>query len=366
MESIDDTRRLVGLGRWSTGIIILISLVTMVQTVWAASDAQGHLATGQTNNRQPVLAAQQVTDTPTVTLTPTPTPTNTGTPPTATPTFTVGPTLTPLPSATLTPLPTDTTTVVAPTATPLPPQITVFKVEQSPITAGDSATIYWQVIDAANVLLRGPEGDTPIGPVGNLVVQPAQSTNYTLVARNASGEVTAFVDIVVNPALPTTAAITNTIYPPVATPVTTFTSTTDLPGTDLPGTTLTSTNFPSTTTVITTTGITTTGLEAVPPYTTTAPMPTPPLSPLTVSIPSSTAQSDPIGTRPLLTGTRAITALAPITLATMPPHALPVPIDATVAQNQLLALFGGAAIAVVTPLILLFLAAIFWMLRTSR
>ncbi len=308
MESIDDTRRLVGLGRWSVGIIILISLVTMVQTVWAASDAQGHLATGQTNHRQPVLAAQQVTDTPTVTLTPTPTPTATGTPPTATPTFTVGPTITPLPSSTLTPLPTDTTTVVAPTATPLPPQITVFKVEQSPITAGDSATLYWQVIDAADVLLRGPAGDIPIGPVGNLVVQPATEHKLYPGGRNPSGEVTAFIDIVVNPALPTTAAITNTIYTPVATPVTIFTSTTDLPGTDLPSTTLTSTTFPSTTLTdsgLTTTVTTTTELEAVPPYTTTVPMPTPPLSPLTVSIPSATTQIDPIGTRPLLTGMRA-------------------------------------------------------------
>lgn len=213
----------------------------------------------------------------------------------------------------------------------------VFKVEPNPITAGESTTLYWQVLAADGVLLRGPEGEMPIGFVGNLLVQPRQNANYTLVARNGSGEVTGSVDLVVNPALPTTAPLTATIVSPIATPVTVISPT------------------------ITTTTLLTprTGLEATPLYTTTSPLPT---APSTVSTSTMLLRS-PLATQ---TTAHAPSDLAPIALATVPPVTLTPVADPVLAQNRLLAFFGGVAVAVVTPLVLLLLVGIFWLLRGSK
>lgn len=356
--------------RWRCciGLLMLIGLIAIAQPGWGAHS----VALGADSSQRALHnLARQFTDTPTPSITPTPTPTNTGTPPTTTPTttgtpptptptntgtpptptatLTPGPTstpapsATPLPSATFTSLPTATSTGTAvPTATPLPPQIMVFKVEPNPITAGESATIYWQVLAADGVLLRGPEGEKPIGPVGNLLVQPIQNANYTLVARNGSGEVVSGVDITVNPAvptavpMPTTGLLTNTIASPLVTPVTVISATTNL------------------TTTITGTNLLTprTALEATPLYTTTSLLPTPP--------------SAPLATRTLITDVRTLTDLAPIALATIPPVTLTPVTDPVLAQNRLLAFFGGVAVAVVTPLVLLLLVGLFWLLRSSK
>ena len=231
----------------------------------------------------------------------------------------------------------------------MPPQIVVFKVEPNPITAGESTTLYWQVLAADGVLLRGPEGESPIGSVGNLLVKPLQNANYTLVARNGSGEVTSGVDLTVNPAvptavpLPTTGLLTNTIASPLATPVIGISATTDL-------TTSTGTNLLTPRT----------GLEATPPYTTTSPLPTLAIAPITMMTPTVPA------TQALITAERTLTDLAPITLATVPAVALTPVADPVLAQNRLLAFFGGVAVAVVTPLVLLLLVGLFWLLRGSR
>ena len=201
------------------------------------------------------------------------------------------------------------------------------------------------MLAADGVLLRGPEGESPIGSVGNLLVKPLQNANYTLVARNGSGEVTSGVDLTVNPAVPTAAPLTNTVPSPLATPITVISSTTNLTNTTITGTNLLTPR---------------TGLEATPLYTTTSPLPTLPVAPITMLTPAALA------TQALITVARTLTDLAPIALATVPAVALTPVADPVLAQNRLLAFFGGVAVAVVTPLVLLLLVGLFWLLRGSR
>ncbi len=340
------------------GLITLIGLIAMTQTDGGASSEQRTRLLGADNQQSKRHSlAQPFTDTPTATPTTTPTPTITGTPATATATATLtpGPTATPPAAATLTPLPTTTSTgTAAPTPTPLPPQIMVFKVEPNTINAGQSATLFWQIFDAAGVLLRGPEGETPIGPVGNLVVAPLQNTNYTLIARNGSGEVTASVDLIVNPAAPTTAPPTNSAPPTLVPPAPLIS-----PTNTLPTITITETNIGS--------DLPTPGAElaATPLSTTASPLPPPTSVPSTMTLPS-TLEVTPIGTHVLITTARAITDRPPSALATVPPLALTPVADVALAQNRLMVFFSGVAVAVVAPLVVLLVLALFWMLRGGR
>lgn len=331
-------RWVVRLGRWLVGLLIMGTLAAWVTPVWAASYPPQAIRLSSERR-----AAQIPTDTPTPTPSFTPTPTNTGTPPTATPTNTLGPTATPTPSGTVTLLPTPTGTGTnAPTATPLPPQILVFKADRTTLTAGEGVTLYWQVNDAAAVILRSPEGEISIGPVGNLVVQPLQNANYTLVARNATGETAQPIDLFVNPAAPTPLPPPPTMISPLATPDMGFSSTLTLP------TTLTMTN------PFSQSGVESGGLP--PP----SPLATPPGLPLTVTTPLTLAPSGP-----LLTAEPVATDLAPIALATLPLLAV-TPAANPLAQIQLLTFFGGVAIAVVAPLAFLLLGALLWMVRSGR
>lgn len=325
------------LSSWLVGLLIMGGLAAWVTPAWGASrPPQGILLSSDRR------AAQLPTETPTATPSFTPTPTHTGTPPTATPTYTLGPTATPTASGTATLLPTPTgTTTAAPTATPLPPQILVFKADRTTLTAGEGVTLYWQVNDAATVILRSPEGEIPIGPVGNLVVQPLQNANYTLVARNATGETAQPIDLFVNPAAPTPFPPPPTVISPLATPGMGLSPTLTLP------TTLTMTN-----------PLTQPGVDSgsFPPP---SPLATP-VSPLTVTTPFTLAPSDPLPTAPPVA-----TDLAPIALATLPALAV-TPAANALAQIQLLTFFGGVAIAVVAPLAFLLLGALLWMVRSGR
>jgi len=324
-------RSLAHLSKGLVGLLLVMSLFALANPAWSASSAPG----------SPLRAPQQNTDTPTPTFSPTPTPTHTGTPPTATPTYTPGPTATPTASWTATLLPTLTgTTTAAPTATPLPPQILVFKADRTTLTAGESVTLYWQVNDAAAVLLRSPEGEIPIGPVGNLVVQPLQTANYTLVARNPTGETSQPIDLLVNPAVPTPLPVPPPLDSPLATPIMDMSPTLTLP------TTMTN-PFPAP-------GVED-GSSALP-----LPPAPPPDSPLLVTPPLTLAPSEPLSL-----GLPVATELAPIALATLPPLAISPPADPR-AQLQLLTFFGGVAIAVVAPLAFLLLGALLWMVRSGR
>jgi hypothetical protein len=79
------------------------------------------------------------------------------------------------------------------------PTIYFFQSDHYSITAGQSATLSWDLANAQWAHLR--YGSTEVGVVapGNKTVSPDSTTVYTLIAHNASGETTAEVTITVNP-----------------------------------------------------------------------------------------------------------------------------------------------------------------------
>lgn len=276
------------------------------------------------------------TATPTVTPSPTPTPTTLATatlsptptalPPTITwtPWPTLAPTATPTPWLTAPPLPVATATTPW-TPTPAPPQITLFSGNPLTIAAGGSATLLWQVQNASQVLLRSASGESPIGPVGNLVVQPTQNSTYVLVARNSSGEVTATVDLIVaapdqpidvQPAAALVAPTSVLPTPVVATPVPPVLSmATALPSTPLPPTAAPTLPALAVAAVLTNTVAPTTVLAALP----------------------------------------NLQAMASPVLVVAP--------DPADARLQLLTLLGGVVLVLVVPLGFLGLVALLWLVK---
>ncbi len=267
---------------------------------------------------------------PTVTTaaTPTPTPPATATP---APTETATALPTALPTATLTwtplPLPTATGTSGA-TATALPPapQITVFMIEPATVTTGEAATLYWQVQNGQQIILRTAEGESLVGPVGNLRVQPTQRTTYSLVVRNDRGEVTATVELAVSPAVAqavapveqvTAAAPTQSLATPVPT------ATAALPA-----------------------------LPIAPPATViVAPPVTPPPSNPGVAISVAVA----LATQPVL---RAIPLITPVPVAAVT--------DPSGLRLALMPLLGGVAVVLFVPLVIIALGALLWFMRNNR
>jgi hypothetical protein len=84
--------------------------------------------------------------------------------------------------------------VTVSTATPETVQIVRFQASPSSIRAGQTSTIDWQVLNAEAVSISGI-GDVPAN--GTRQVNPTETTQYTLTARNRAGEVTATTTIVV-------------------------------------------------------------------------------------------------------------------------------------------------------------------------
>lgn len=276
-----------------------------------------------------------VTPAPTVTPTPsataTPAPTGTATPlPTALPTAASSLTWTPLP------LPTATGTSVA-TATSLPPapEITVFKIEPATVAAGEVATLYWQVQYGQQIILRTAEGESLVGPVGNLRVQPTQRTTYSLVVRNDRGEVTATIELAVILALAQTVAPVaqaTTVAPtqPPATPI-------PPPITVLPPPPI----APPTTVIMA------------------APVTPPPSTPgvaisVAVALPDQITHTLALATQPVL---RAIPLITPVPVAAIT--------DSTQLRLGLLPLLGGVAVVLIVPLVIIALSALLWFMRNN-
>ncbi len=121
-------------------------------------------------------------------------------PPTHTPTAT--------PPPTNTPLPTDTPTNVPPTPThtpvPAAPVIHFFQSDHTTITAGQSATLSWDLSNAQWAHLRWGSTEEGVVAPGNKTVAPDSTTTYTLIAHNAAGDTQAQVTITVNPGAHTT------------------------------------------------------------------------------------------------------------------------------------------------------------------
>jgi len=120
-------------------------------------------------------------------------------PPTYTPTSTGTPTNTPQPTntPTNTPPPTNTPTNVPP---PQLPVIHFFQSDHNTITAGQSATLSWDLSGAQWAHLRYDGHEDGVTAPGNRTVSPDSTTTYTLIAHNAAGDTTADVTITVNPA----------------------------------------------------------------------------------------------------------------------------------------------------------------------
>jgi len=78
-----------------------------------------------------------------------------------------------------------------------PPVIQDFSVSPSEITAGQSATLNWDVTDATSVAIEPDIGSVPA--TANKVISPNVTTTYTLVAANSSDSVSKSVTVVVTP-----------------------------------------------------------------------------------------------------------------------------------------------------------------------
>jgi hypothetical protein len=92
---------------------------------------------------------------------------------------------------------------------PVPPAIVLFSATPSEINLGQSATLKWDIKDAASVTIDPDIGE--VAATGSVELSPTKTIAYTLTAVNAGGTVSRSVVIYVNPPLPPPADTT----PPV-------------------------------------------------------------------------------------------------------------------------------------------------------
>ncbi|MBX3737841.1 MAG: hypothetical protein KF715_14190 [Candidatus Didemnitutus sp.] len=94
-----------------------------------------------------------------------------------------------------------------------PPTINSFAAQPAVITEGQASTLVWSTDGASEISIAANVGASPGIVTGNSYpVSPAQSTTYTLTARNESGAVTRTASVTVNPPAP---AITSFAAAPV-------------------------------------------------------------------------------------------------------------------------------------------------------
>ncbi|MEJ7606630.1 MAG: PKD domain-containing protein [Bryobacteraceae bacterium] len=105
---------------------------------------------------------------------------------------------------------TGTDSVVVTTSSRQAVQIIRFQASPDRIRAGEQSTIDWQVLNADTVTIT--PGIGTVGNNGSRQVSPAQTTRYTLTARNSSGDVTATTTVVVE-ALPPAQFLACTVSP---------------------------------------------------------------------------------------------------------------------------------------------------------
>jgi hypothetical protein len=109
---------------------------------------------------------------------------------------------------------TETANVIV-TVNPAPPPvtpiaITTFSVEPSVVTAGQTATLQWNVTGATTVSIDPGIGNVALS--GSDAVSPTETTTYTLTAKNSSNTETANVIVAVNPAPPPVPSIVITAF----------------------------------------------------------------------------------------------------------------------------------------------------------
>ena len=84
----------------------------------------------------------------------------------------------------------------------LKPVIYFFQSDHYTITAGQHATLSWDLANAQWAHLRWDSNEDGVVAPGNRTVAPDHTTVYTLIAHNAAGDTMAQVTITVNPAAP--------------------------------------------------------------------------------------------------------------------------------------------------------------------
>lgn len=163
-----------------------------------------------------ICQAAAATATPSATPAPTETPTETPTPipsltPTPLPTATYTPLPTSPPTATSTPLNTSTAAATWTPPSPItsPPRIELFAADRTQITAGETTTLQWQVVDAAGVVLRAGAQAVAVNAVGATTLAPPQSVEVWLEASNSGGTSRSVVQVTV---------VTPSTVPPTAPP----------------------------------------------------------------------------------------------------------------------------------------------------
>jgi hypothetical protein len=79
------------------------------------------------------------------------------------------------------------------------PIVTSFIASPTIIDEGDNSTLTWGVYGAVSVTIAPDVGS--VGLTGNFVVNPSETTTYTLTATNTAGSSTASVKVTVNTAM---------------------------------------------------------------------------------------------------------------------------------------------------------------------
>ena len=79
------------------------------------------------------------------------------------------------------------------------PVINIFTASPLSITAGESATLSWNVTDADNVTLN--PGSLTVALSGSTFVSPTTTTTYTLTATNSTGSTTAKMTVIIDQTL---------------------------------------------------------------------------------------------------------------------------------------------------------------------
>lgn len=87
--------------------------------------------------------------------------------------------------------------------TPVPPTVRVFRATQESLVTGQSATIFWDVVDAEQVELASSEETLSTEPNGQQEVSPSETTTYQLTAGNKFDQQTRRITIRVNEPTPT-------------------------------------------------------------------------------------------------------------------------------------------------------------------
>ena len=82
---------------------------------------------------------------------------------------------------------------------PSTPVVNLFSADPTVVDVGADVTLSWEVSNATSVSISPGVG--AVVSIGNVIVNPEETTTYTLTASNSSGSLTATVTVTVSSAL---------------------------------------------------------------------------------------------------------------------------------------------------------------------